>query len=116
MSYADREQSTQGRLALASVALRYLDASCGHGEWFRIGAAIHTFTGGSPEGLQIFDEWSATSFKYPGRRTLERQWTYYGRNGGRRVTLGTLRRYLQEAGISWAAVTAEAQGNAGGWL
>lgn len=102
------------RLAIVLVALRYLDASCSHGEWFRIGAAIHTFTAGSPDGLELYDAWSATSWKYPGYRTLERQWGYYFRNGGRRVTIGTLRRYLLEAGISWTTVLAEAESEAGG--
>lgn len=104
-----RGDNTSQTLDVIRVALSHLDARCGHDQWFRIGAAIHTASNGDGDGLDLFDAWSSTGgTKYPGRRGIERQWRYYGQNRGKRITLATLRRILAEEGYAWQEVVDEA--------
>lgn len=93
-------------LPLLSAAVKHLDADCSHGEWFRIGAALHTATNGSEEGRALFDWWSSRGKKYPGSRRINYQWECYGRRPGL-IGIGTLRHYLRQAGISWSELQAE---------
>ena len=103
-------------LKMLRVALQCLDASCGHDEWFRIGAAVHTMTNGHSEGLKLFDDWSRNSRKYPGRRRMECQWGSYDKHTGNRMGMPTLRRFVEQTETTWAWVCAEADlGDRGQW-
>lgn len=75
--------------------LEPVDPSCDHEQWYRIGMAIHQATGGT--GLDIWDEWSAKSPKYPGASQLEKRWHSFGKSANP-VTLGTLVHYAEQAG------------------
>jgi hypothetical protein len=96
-------------MATLTLAVSHLDPDCLVDEWFRIGAALHSVTGGHEDGLDLFDAWSSqakTRKKYPGRRRIEYQWERYGRGPGS-IKLGTLKHYLREAGTSWPEVVSE---------
>lgn len=97
-------------LAIAAAAVSVLDASCDYLMWFKVAAAIHTITEGSEEGLDVFDAWSAQSYKYPSRRRIEYMWQSIGRyQGERRMGMGTLARIVKEEGTeSWTWVLAQA--------
>ena len=82
--------------------LEYLDPDCGYQDWVEAGMAVHCETGGSDEGLDLWDAWSAGGAKYPGRDALEDKWRSFGRGGGNWVTGRTLVHMANErgAGIS----------------
>ncbi len=67
------------------------DASCGYDEWIKTGMALHHETGGSDEGLALWDEWSVPSDKYPGLEVLQSHWASFG-NSGTPITVDYLRR------------------------
>lgn len=56
------------------------DPNCGYEEWIKIGMALHHETGGSDDGLSLWDEWSAPSDKYPGIETVRSHWNSFGRS------------------------------------
>jgi len=108
MSYFSTQRPASGSthpytLALLRAATSYLDADSYYEKWFRIGAAIYTVTSGRPDGFEVFNDWSASGRKYPGRSKVRKQWEYYSHNRGRPITMGSLRRYVEEAGVSWAS-------------
>ncbi len=67
------------------------DPSMGYDEWIKVGMALHNGTGGSDEGLAIWDEWSTLSEKYPGLEVLRSHWTSF-RGSDTPVTVDSLRR------------------------
>ena len=48
-------------------------------DWIKFGMALHHETDGSPEGLRIWDEWSAQSGKYV-HGSCSKHWRSFGRN------------------------------------
>ncbi|MEX2528553.1 MAG: AAA family ATPase [Gemmatimonadota bacterium] len=85
--------------------LAALSADCSHDEWLRVGMALHH---ADPEGgLPLWDEWSATSGKYPGRPELDRRWESFGREGENIVTVGTLRHMATKQGYRTPASVAD---------
>lgn len=78
-----------------STALKDLlarrDSSCGYDAWLRVGMALNHETGGSDEGLALWDEWSSPSDKYPGLEALRSHWVSFGRSATP-VTADSLRR------------------------
>ena len=79
--------------------LEYLDPASGYWDWLEVGMAIHCETGGSDEGLDLWDAWSARSDpKYPGRDALEEKWRSFGHGGGDWVTGRTLVYLANKAG------------------
>lgn len=77
--------------------LHATDPDCGYDQWIRTGMALHRATDGT--GLELWDEWSRASDKYPGTPKLERHWHSFGKSANP-VTLGTLAHYATEAGWS----------------
>lgn len=78
-----------------SDMLSFISADCDHETWIKSGMAIHHATGGS--GFDLWDEWSSSSSKYPGRDVLERRWHSFGKSGNP-VTIGTLFHFAERAG------------------
>lgn len=76
--------------------------------WLQAGMAIHHETQGSIEGLELWDDWSATGAKYPGRESMEGRWDGFGRSDGAYVTAGTLLKMAREAGSEVGQVAARA--------
>lgn len=62
----------------------------GYDDWTRCGMAIFHETGGSDDGLNLFDTWSRNGQKYEGRREIEAKWRSFRSGRGRPVTIGTL--------------------------
>jgi putative DNA primase/helicase len=72
--------------------LVHLDPDVGYGEWLKIGAALHHQSGGDPEWLDAWDNWSAGSGKWIDGYCAEK-WESFstGRATGRgAVTLASL--------------------------
>ncbi len=67
------------------------DPSCGYDEWIKIGMALNHESEGSDDGFAIWDEWSASSDKYPGTASLRSHWVSFGRSANP-VTADSLRR------------------------
>lgn len=59
--------------------------------WIKVGFAVHHETGGSNEGLAIYDEWSRKSSKYEGRQAVEAKWRSFRSDSANAVTLASLR-------------------------
>ena len=77
--------------------LSYIDPSCGHEEWIRIGMALHHATQGS--GFALWDDWSAGGDTYPSSSELDKRWQSFGKSSNP-VSLGTLMHYAKEGGYS----------------
>jgi len=74
-----------------------LDPDMNHDEWLSVGMGLHHETQGQDAGFDYWDEWSATSSKYPGRDALLQRWASFGRHNDRTVTIRTA---MKLAGIS----------------
>ena len=72
-------------------------------EWFKLGCAVHEATGGSPEGLNAFQSWSAQSEKHNAEFTERRVWRYLQDAAGRgtAITRGTLFATASRFGWAW---------------
>jgi predicted P-loop ATPase len=86
-------------LTILASALGVLDPGMAYDDWFRVLAALHNATGGSDDGLDLADSWSAAGANYPGRDEIEKKWASFGKHDGRReVTAGTLFNMARAAG------------------
>jgi hypothetical protein len=81
-----------------AAMLSAINPDCDHETWYRCGMAVHEATGGT--GFALWDLWSATGGKYPGRDTLEKRWFSFGK-AANPVTIGTLKHYAEQSG--WCA-------------
>jgi len=88
-------------LSLLNAVLGHLNADCGYDHWLRIGAAIFHETGGTDEGLDVFDRWSATGDKYKGKRDTANKWRSFRPDHPSPVTMATLRRMVELEGVAW---------------
>ncbi|WP_299313761.1 AAA family ATPase [uncultured Halomonas sp.] len=61
--------------------LAAFDPDCDYEEWVRVGMSVHSATGGSSEGLELWDEWSRGGEKYKGQRDLEPHWHSFNDDG-----------------------------------
>ena len=66
-------------------------------EWNRIGMALFAATGGSEQGLALFQHWSAKSSKYSEAPTKVR-WEHYHRSPPTRIGAGTI---FYAAAVEW---------------
>jgi len=70
--------------------LRDLDPDDHHDNWVRVGMALHHQFGGEPEGLQLWDDWSAGGSKYQEGECAKR-WLSFGDYTGAQVTMASLK-------------------------
>ncbi|MEP1472167.1 MAG: PriCT-2 domain-containing protein [Halieaceae bacterium] len=70
--------------------LSHIDPDLGYRDWIQIGMALHHATGGTQDGLGLFDHWSSGGSKYKGREDIERTWNYLRIDHDNPITLGTL--------------------------
>lgn len=94
---APREPSSAERLGLtaeqARRAVDQLDPDMGFEHWLRVGMALHHELG--PQGLDIWDQWSARGRKYKGTDNLLTHWRTFGRGrGGTPVTMRSVGKML----------------------
>jgi len=64
------------------------DASADRSTWIKALMAVHHEFGGSPEALDLCDEWSITGSSYAGRRDVETQWRSFGRRRSANLITG----------------------------
>lgn len=83
------------------VLIEPLDPDEGYEPWVDVGMILYHETGGSDEGLKIFDSWSARGAKYPGFRDIQYKWQSFGGYAGNPKTMGTLKWMLKERGLDW---------------
>jgi hypothetical protein len=76
----------------------------GRPAWIATGMALHNVTGGSADGLQLFDAWSRRGATYPGKRGIEVQWRSFNASNENRYNIGTIINRVKNAGIDWTAV------------
>ncbi len=69
--------------------LKEMDPDCGRSLWLRTGMALHHQTDGGPEGLRLWDEWSAKGKKYKPNECAN-FYGGFGRNRQRPVTAASL--------------------------
>lgn len=94
---APREPSSAERLGLtaeqARRAVDQLDPDMGFEHWLRVGMALHHELG--PQGLDLWDQWSARGSKYKGTDNLLTHWRTFGRGrGGTPVTMRSVGKML----------------------
>lgn len=92
-----REPSSAERLGLtleqARRAVEQLDPDMGFEHWLRVGMALHHELG--PQGLDVWDQWSARGSKYKGTDNLLTHWRTFGRGrGGTPVTMRSVGKLL----------------------
>ncbi len=58
-----------------------LDPDCDYNQWLKIGMALHDATGGSREGIEIWDNWSSDGSKYINKRDLVPHWRSFRGSG-----------------------------------
>jgi hypothetical protein len=75
-------------------ALSHLDPDMPYDEWVRVGMSAKSGLG-SKVGFPVWDAWSATGKKYPGRDACAAKWATFRRSG---VELGTIIKAAVEAG------------------
>jgi len=83
------------------VLIEPLDPDEGYEPWVDVGMILYHETGGSDEGLKIFDSWSARGAKYPGFQDIQYKWQSFGGYAGNPKTIGTLIWKLKEKGLDW---------------
>ena len=80
--------------------LAHINPDCPRKDWIAVGMAIHLMESQmvtKGEAFPIWDTWSATGYKYPGKRALETQWDSFRSDKDTTITLGTLK-HLARAG------------------
>lgn len=73
-----------------------------YGVWLQCGMAVFHESGGSDEGLALFDEWSSRGSTYKGLAESELKWRSF--ESGYAVTMGTLVHLAKQAGADVAAI------------
>lgn len=101
------QSPSSGTLQLVGALVGKLDPDMPYDDWFRVGAAIYNMTNGECAGYSQFDTWSSFGDKYKGQSETRKLWRSLKPNHSRRVGMGTLVRYLRQAGFSLEDVQAE---------
>lgn len=107
----DREPDAIGQVRAALFAVPNTeDNHPDYDKWRDLAFAVYEATGGSDEGLALFDEWSAQNPKHDAKFLERRVWAYIKtQRGGRSITRATL--YAAAQGYGWgAAAMPDAEG------
>lgn len=78
-------------------ALYAIEPDCGYTQWLSLGMALYTETGGSDQGLELWNQWSSRSSKYKSGEP-EYKWRTFERGRDNPITIRTLYKYAYEAG------------------
>jgi len=68
-----------------------IDPDIEYPDWIKVGMALHHETGGSDEGLALWDEWSSHGSKYSEQDDLPARWRGFNSQKPKTVGIGTLR-------------------------
>lgn len=90
------------------VLLGHLDPDCGYEDWTRVAMAVFHETGGSDEGLKIFNNWSFKGQKYPGYDAIKAKWRSFKSGIKNPVTIGTLIEMVTKEGVDVGEVLQQA--------
>jgi hypothetical protein len=99
--------ATDADLELFREQLAPIDPDCDFDMWLKIGMALHYETGGSADGLALWDEWSSGDLlpegqcapaSYQGEDDLSSRWEGFSSNCSNPVTRNTIARYARESG------------------
>lgn len=99
------EKANSNLLELAGLVSKR-SSDCGYDEWIKVGMALHHETGGSDAGFSLWDEWSASSDKYPGIAKLRSHWQSFG-NSQTPITIDSLRKNEVASADEFEVVGAE---------
>ena len=88
------------------VLIKPFDPDESYDDWVDVGMILNHETGGSDEGLRIFDAYSARGAKYPGFPEIQYKWQSFGGYAGTPKTIGTLKWMLKERGLDWQELLA----------
>ena len=90
--------------ALAQLNPKRADRYSDDGGWLDVGMAICHATGGSDDGLQLWDEWSKNSRKYEPGVCAEKWASFGGGNGhAKPLTVASLIRWAKQDSPHWAS-------------
>jgi len=87
-------ESVNPKIAALRVMLEGHKPDCDYNAWTKVGMALHDGTGGSQEGLSLWNEWSAKApaGRYKGIEDLKTHWLSFQSTPGKRVvTVASLR-------------------------
>ena len=106
----DREPDALGQVRAALYAIPNTEADCpDYDQWRDLAFAVYEATGGSDEGLELFEAWSAQNPKHDPKFLEKRVWPYIKtQRGGRSITRATL--YAAAQGRGWGSVAVDAEG------
>ena len=98
-----------GALAALRAKLGRLDPDMGYSDWLAVLMAVCHETGGSEEGFELVNEWSAGGAKYCGEPELRTKWLSFDGHEGPEVTEGTINAMLTKQGDDWREIAASAE-------
>ena len=93
-------------MAQVKALLNQIDPDVGYQDWFNCAAAIHHESGGSDDGLELFNEWSSKGHKYPGRKAIEAKWKSLKSDQLNPITIATLKKMVATNGGDWMELCA----------
>jgi putative DNA primase/helicase len=96
-------QADAGRVAMAVAVIP--NDELGWEEWNNTGLAIYRATGGSDEGLKVFDQWSRQSKKYDSEYTRDK-WSKYHTCPPDNIGAGSIFFWASEACPEWDVAVA----------
>ncbi len=91
-----------------ALLLDRLDADLGYEDWIHVGIAIYHETGGSDDGLALFNSWSSKGAKYKGVSEIRLKWQSFKFGSATPITIGTIYKMLSDRGVDWRAVELDA--------
>lgn len=95
----------------ALEVLENFNADIGFDDWLHIGMALHHEFAGGYEGLDLWDTWSANSYKYKDIADLEKHWiTFDSRKDGGLHTLETMRSKVRNKAATLDEFKVEVEG------
>lgn len=90
---APRSYDNTRSIAELEELLGHIPAACSYHDWLAVLMALHRETGGSAEGLDLADRWSAGGGSvYAGRREIEAKWRSFRRDGVTGASIAELAR------------------------
>jgi hypothetical protein len=102
-------EDLEGLCRQLAELINHLPPDMGYDDWLRVGMAVYHETGGSDEGLHIFDEWSSKGTKYPGYAEIVKKWTSFRGYVGEPITVRTIHKQLADRGLDWLDLLAAAE-------
>ena len=80
--------------------LERINADLPYEKWTQVGMAIFHETGGSSEGLDLYDEWSKLGKKYKNRTEIEIKWRSFKKDVPNPITVRTLYKLAKPAEVT----------------